>query len=318
MDEKISVIVPIYNVEKYLHRCIESIINQTYRNIEIILVNDGSTDDSKNICEKYLNKDKRIKLINKKNGGLSEARNAGLKKATGEIVSFIDSDDFIETNFYEYMLAEMKKTNSDIAICGTSIDYENGKKREKVNLTEEILDSKEAIIKLNSFSSFDMSVCNKIFKRDIVKNIEFPIGKKSEDYFVTYKYLDKAKKIVVLPKAMYHYYQRPNSISRGKVNISYDYIEGSLRQKEYIEKRYPDIQNVANTAYAFSYIAVYNRYIENDADLPREKKKKFKKEVKKYIKYIISNEYINNLKKIQAIVFSYNLFLYKLLIKILK
>ena len=125
--KKISVIVPVYNVERYLKRCIESIINQTYKDLEIILVDDGSTDSSGNICDEYKKIDKRISVIHKKNGGLSDARNEGLKVVTGTYIAFVDSDDFLDLDMYEYMQKNIEKENADIVICGTKIDYDNGK-----------------------------------------------------------------------------------------------------------------------------------------------------------------------------------------------
>ena len=126
--EKISVIVPIYNVEKYLEKCLDSIINQTYKNLEIILVNDGSTDSCRDIMEKYAKLDKRIIIVDKTNGGLSDARNAGTKIATGKLISYIDSDDYIEKDMIEYLYKGIKEYNSDISICGTIVEYEWGKK----------------------------------------------------------------------------------------------------------------------------------------------------------------------------------------------
>jgi len=312
--EKISVIVPIYNVEKYLERCIESIIGQTYQNLEIILVDDGSPDNCGKICDAYMKKDERIKVIHKENGGLSDARNAGQKIATGEYISFIDSDDYIDKDMYQYMIEEMKRANAEIAICGTKIEFENGKMIIKSNPIDEVLDSREAIIKMNSFSSFNMSVWNKLYKKNIVENIEFPFGKKSEDYYVMFRYFDKANKIILLKEAKYHYIQRENSISRGK-NISEDYIEGSEKQQEFIREKYPDIEFVGNTAYAFSYIAVYNRYIKNKKKLNKDKRKKFQKEVKRYIGDIQNNPYISKKKKIQASIFCINLSIYKILFR---
>lgn len=315
--KKISVIVPIYNVEKYLKKCIDSIINQTYSNLEIILVDDGSPDNCGKICDEYQVQDSRIKVIHKKNGGLSDARNAGIKEATGEIISFIDSDDFIDLDMYEYMLNEMQKENADIVICGTKIDFEKGKTNIKRAEERKILKSKDALIELNSFKSFDMAVWNKLYKKEIIEGIFFPVGKKSEDYFVMYQYFDRAKNILILPEAKYHYIQRANSISRGK-NITHDYIEGSKQQKAFFDKKYPEISFVGNTAYAFSYIAIYNRYIKNKLKISKNLKKKFKAEVKKYIKDIKRNPYISNTKKFQAQIFSKSILLYCCIIKLLK
>ena len=315
--KKISVIIPIYNVEKYLKRCIESVMNQTYSNLEIILVDDGSPDNCGKICDEYQEKDSRIKVIHKKNGGLSDARNAGIKIATGEIISYIDSDDYIDKDMYEYMLSEMIREDADIVICGTKIDYDDGTTRIKNSESRKVLNTKDALIELNSFKSFDMAVWNKLYKREIIDGISFPIGKKSEDYFVMYQYFDRAKKILILPEAKYHYIQRANSISRGK-NVTHDYIEGSKQQKAFFDKKYPEISFVGNTAYAFSYIATYNRYLKNKLQLPQNLKKQFKNEVKKYINDIRRNPYITKAKKMQAIIFSHNILLYNILIKLIK
>lgn len=314
--KKISVIIPIYNVEKYLKRCIESIIKQTYSNLEIILVDDGSPDGCAKICGEYKNKDERIVVIHKKNGGLSDARNAGLKVATGEIISYIDSDDYVDLDMYEKMTKAMEEKNADIVVCGTNIDYEDGHTKVKCEKEEKSFNREEALIELNSFKSFDMAVWNKLYKREVVDKIEFPVGKKSEDYFVMYQYFARAKKVVIINQAKYHYFQRSNSISRGK-NVTHDYIEGSKSQKEFFEKNFPDLNYVGNTAYAFSYIATYNRYIKNELKMTNEMKKEFKKEVRKYLKDINGNSHISRSKKIQATLFSYSLFIYKIALKVI-
>jgi glycosyltransferase involved in cell wall biosynthesis len=314
--KKISVIIPIYNVEKYLKRCIESIIKQTYSNLEIILVDDGSPDGCAKICDEYKNKDERIVVIHKKNGGLSDARNAGLKVATGEIISYIDSDDYVDLDMYEKMTKAMEEKNADIVVCGTNIDYEDGHTKVKCEKEEKSFNREEALIELNSFKSFDMAVWNKLYKREVVDKIEFPVGKKSEDYFVMYQYFARAKKVVIINQAKYHYFQRSNSISRGK-NVTHDYIEGSKSQKEFFKKNFPDLNYVGNTAYAFSYIATYNRYIKNELKMTNEMKKEFKKEVRKYLKDINGNSHISRSKKIQATLFSYSLFIYKIALKVI-
>ena len=162
-----------------------------------------------------------------------------------------------------------------------------------------------------------MSVWNKLYKKSVIDGIMFPVGKKSEDYFVMYRYFDRAQKVVVLPEAKYHYIQRENSISRGK-EITYDYIEGSKSQKNFIDQKHPEISYVGNTAYAFSYVATYNRCIKYKVQLSKDKKEMFKNEVKKYLKDICRNSYISKNKKIQACIFAYSLSLYKVIVKTIK
>lgn len=211
----------------------------------------------------------------------------------------------------------MKSNNADIGICGTIIEYENGTKKIRKNDKIEVLDAKEAMIRINSFSYFSIEVWNKLYKRKIVSEIKFPIGKKSEDYFVMYKYFENAQNIVLLPEAKYHYYQRKNSISRS-VNINFDYIEGSEKQKKFIDTKYPDISFVGNTAYAFSYITIFNICIDQGVKLDKKNKLKFKKEVQKNLKDVIKNRYIKIQKKFQAIIFATSLNIYSFIIKKVK
>jgi len=222
MKEIISVIVPIYSVEKYLSRCIESIINQTYRNIEIILVNDGSPDNCGQICDEYAKKDERIYVIHKKNGGLSDARNAGLKIAKGEYISFVDSDDWIHEKYIEKLYDLITKSNADISMCDfikTSDD------NVKVDNSNEEITEYSNIEALDLLMGGKLNVqfvvsWGKLYKRRLFENIKFPIGRIHEDEFTTYKLLYKAKKIVFTTSKLLFYWQREDSImGTGEYNI---------------------------------------------------------------------------------------------------
>ena len=214
MNKKISIVVPIYNVEKYLERCIKSLINQTLKEIEIILVNDGSTDSSPEICNKYAERDKRIIVVNKKNGGLSDARNEGLKYANSDYVWFVDSDDYVEIDSCEslYSIIEEKKPDIISFMYNEIISGEIKNKRNYMNDIKE-LSFKEAYSIYLKDKGIGTSSWGKIFKRNIIEGIEFPIGKKAEDLATTYKFLEKAKKIIILDKALYNYDRRDDSIT---------------------------------------------------------------------------------------------------------
>ena len=177
--DKISVIVPVYNVEKYLSKCIDSILSQTYKNLEIILVDDGSPDSSPKICDKYKERDNRIKVIHKKNGGLASARNAGMDIATGKYIGFVDSDDMIAEDMYEVLLENMIKSNAEIAVCYKTDILENlqtGK-----GIVEE-LNKTQALKKMVLGIEFGSHACDKLFKREIlVSDIRFPEGKTYEE-----------------------------------------------------------------------------------------------------------------------------------------
>ncbi|MDQ1000338.1 glycosyltransferase involved in cell wall biosynthesis [Neobacillus niacini] len=226
VNQKISVIVPIYNVEKYLPQCIESIINQTYKNLEVILVNDGSPDNSGEVCNFYRSKDNRIKVIHKDNGGLSEARNIGLDNASGDYVSFIDSDDYIHERFYEILFNMIISTNAEIAQCGFTKVYEE--KNIKGNIKNQVIvptSNKNILNKIESLTSLfnqdyvvSVVVWNKLYRKELFDNIRFPVGKIHEDEFTTYQLLYKSKKLALTKIPLYYYLQRTNSIMGEKFN----------------------------------------------------------------------------------------------------
>lgn len=206
IDSLISVIVPIYNREKFLDKCIESIVNQSYRNLEIILVNDGSTDNSLDICKKWADNDNRIKIIDKKNGGVSSARNAGLDLATGEYIGFVDGDDFIEEDMYSSLMSYI---DSDVDIvCGRLIYYKNFcevegthfKSDSKLYTSDEILNCF-----FKTQNSEWVSLCNKVFKRNIFEGIQFPDGRVFEDYAISPLLYYRSNKIYYLNKKVYYY-----------------------------------------------------------------------------------------------------------------
>lgn len=221
----ITVIVPVYNVEKYLSKCIESIINQTYSDLEIILIDDGSTDRSGEICDEYQKKDNRIKVIHKKNGGLSDARNWGLNIATGKYIAFLDSDDWIDKDLYKQLYNLINKYNSDIAICNFKNAYS-----EDIELIysdkEEVYSNVQALEKIYSEQYLQMIVAwNKLYRAEIIKDKRYPVGKIHEDEFLTPILLERANKIVYTNSELIYYRQTPNSIMNSKFNIKrLDYL----------------------------------------------------------------------------------------------
>lgn len=246
----ISVIVPIYNVEKFLPYSIESILNQTYSNLEIILVNDGSIDKSKYICEMYQSKDKRIKLINQKNQGVSAARNIGINNATGDYIGFIDSDDRVSFEFFEYLYKLIKETDSDIAECASiQISEEDLFNHEyKFDSTENLsyitTDSIGALHRIHNEDKYiigkSLVVWNKLYKSKLFENIQFPEGKRYEDDFTTYKIFNKIEKLVSTEKILYNYVQRKDSIMHQ--NFSLKRLDALDAFNEHVEffKNFPD------------------------------------------------------------------------------
>jgi glycosyltransferase involved in cell wall biosynthesis len=207
MSDLISIIVPVYNMEQYLDRCMSSILNQTYKNLEIILVDDGSTDSSPQICEDYALKDDRIKVIHKENGGLSDARNAGLKIATGDYIGYVDSDDWIELDMYERMYRVCIGNNAELAVCRYFREYDDKTIDDGTDRCE-VLDRNEILeIYITDKDGYMIynSVWSKLFKRELVEGVMFPKGKNSEDIMYTTKALCKLEKAVYIDACLYHY-----------------------------------------------------------------------------------------------------------------
>ncbi|MCL2253121.1 MAG: glycosyltransferase [Lachnospiraceae bacterium] len=223
MQYKISVIIAIYNIEPYLKRCLDSVINQTYRELEIILVNDGSADQSGMICDEYAAGDERIKVIHKANGGLSDARNAGMELMTGDFVGFVDGDDFIDSDMYESMIWALTENHGQIAVCRYRQVDSDG------NILSNIVTSGETnnfsrTEALNIFISEDdkykimPAVWSKLFSREIVCGLSFAVGKTSEDIMFTTSALCRASRVVYLDKAFYNYVtDRDDSIMNKKI-----------------------------------------------------------------------------------------------------
>lgn len=272
MNKLITVIVPIYNVKKYLSNCVESLIGQTYNNLEIILVNDGSTDNSGKIIDKYAQKDKRIKVIHKQNGGVSSARNEGLKIATGDYITFVDSDDFINIKTYEILYNLLKKYNSDIVMCEAVKVYENdeGKiiapKLKIHNIKEEVINSCKAIKLMIMDGNVGNFACTKLFKKELFQNILFPEGKVYEDAGTIYKVVHNANKIVYTNQKLYNYFYGrvgaiTSSFSEKKI---LDSLEAYYGQYTFILKNYPEIEEYAMITWIRMYTSAMEKICMNN------------------------------------------------------
>lgn len=309
MEAKVSVIVPVYNVEKYLNKCIETLINQTYKNLEIILVNDGSTDNSYALCEEYARRDMRIKVINKENGGLSDARNAGLKIATGKYISFIDSDDYVELDMIYNLYQGIIKFDADICCCGKVLEYE--KNNILVNNTNEFcVESEEALRKMLIGDNIDNSACDKLFKIALFENIEFPVNRYFEDIATVYKVFLKSKKVAHINNIGYHYAIRKNSISTEKFSKKqFDALTFTKEMVKNIVKIYPKLEEEANAFLFLEYITTM-RKIKRSENYQEFKRTyiEIKKEFNKQIVTILKNKYIPLYKKIMALLVFFNLF----------
>ena len=233
----LSVVVPVYNVEKFLKRCVDSIIAQSYRNLEIILVDDGATDSSGAICDEFQTKDARIKVIHQKNGGLSAARNAGLRAAVGEYLAFVDADDYIAEDMYSAMIEALEKYDLDIIICSSYRDKNGEITGDQGNGSIKIMHHDEVL--LRAMDDYEASAWNKVYKKALWNNLEFPVGRLFEDTAVSYLYFDKAQKIGFLNRAFYYYVKNTNSITQTsfKPKGRYDYYKGYAERLAFAERK---------------------------------------------------------------------------------
>ncbi len=218
-DDLISIIVPIYNVKKYLNQSIESIINQTYKNLEIILVDDGSNDGCYQICEEFGKKDKRIKIIHKENGGLSDARNVGIDNSKGKYLAFVDSDDYIDCSYIDKLYTILKEKKVHIAQCGFYKVDEFGNIIDQMSSSKfECVSGRDFIINMMENRWENVVVWNKLYDRNLFDNIRFPKGKIHEDEFTTYKLVNN-NSVAILPICLYYYRQNNSGITRSEYTI---------------------------------------------------------------------------------------------------
>ena len=312
----ISVIVPIYKVERYLAKCIDSILAQTYSNLEIILVDDGSPDMCGEICDDYALKDERINVIHKENGGLSSARNAGIDIAQGEYIGFVDSDDYIEPYMYEKLYCAIEQNNCRLAVCNINYVFENGKVVPKCDKEKDkLMDFEEAIIEMNTYRIFDMGAWSKLYHKDLFKTIRFPVGKLSEDFFIMPQIFDKAQRISYVSTPCYNYFQRQNSITKNK-KINHDFIEAAFEQMHFLDEKYPQLKVLSHTSYASANLTVYDFYIKNGVKCPKDKVREFKSAIMENRLYINKANFMPKAKKIQFRLFMLNRCLYQIAFKI--
>ncbi len=243
----VSIIVPCYNVEQYLPKCIESILNQSYANWELILIDDGSPDSSGNICDSYADKDNRIRVIHKENGGLSSARNAGIDIAKGEYITCLDSDDYWHKDFLKVLLNYSKQYNAEIVQCGFRKVKDNCIDKNEHPGRVNLYDNHSVFIK----QACKITIWAKLYKRNLFEEIRMPIGKINEDDYTTWKLYFKAKKICVLTGCFYYYRINPHSImAKQKKEIRLDFIDAYNERISFFNKKsIRDLEDISRLQY---------------------------------------------------------------------
>lgn len=291
MNNLISVIVPIYNVEAWLNQCIKSIVSQTYQNIEILLIDDGSTDSSGILCDEWKKKDSRIKVIHKVNGGLSDARNAGISIANGEFITFIDSDDIIEADMIEYLVTLINQEDIDMSVCQKALIDESGnlispitKQLEKVSL---IKGRENCMRHFLSSSDIDTVAWGKLYKTSMFDDVRYPMGRYHEDVFTTYKLIAKCNSIAVGSGQKYFYRIRQGSITQTLFSQKHmDAILGKEEQAIFIQNNFPNLYPIAQGDIVYACNQCIFRLAKSDTPYQpfvKDFKSRYSKNIKSYL-----------------------------------
>lgn len=307
----ISVIVPVYNVEKYLERCVKSIAAQTYKDLEILLIDDGSTDKSGKMCDDFQQTDSRIKAFHKQNGGLSDARNYGIEHSAGEFISFVDSDDYIDEKMLETLHRLITENDADLAVCSAMDVFED----KEVTQVKEIKE-----FNLNKVESYKYmlrgdgipSACNKLYKRQTVGNVRFPVGKLYEDGFFTPQILKRVEKTAVTSKPMYYYFRRADSITTKPFRKGdLDVIEAYDKCVKQVKELCPEALPYAEFRYRNAYFNVLDKMLMRDDCKEIPEYKQVVKYLKKHTVQIVKDPGFGKMRKIAAVALKFSVPLYK-------
>lgn len=310
----ISVIVPVYRVEKYIHKCVDSILSQTFSDFEVILVDDGSPDACGDICEAYADQDSRVRVIHKQNGGLSDARNAGIPYAVGEYVIFIDSDDYVEHDMFEYMYQNVRRANADMATCGIYEVYNN-----RIEQQEEerdfVCSGEEAFRCILRGHTIRGEIWNKLIRRSCMVGLEFPKGRLYEDIYYTVDLMQRIDTVAVGTKPKYYYLHRTDSITgRAYRPQLFDIIDGYTKNYEVVKRIFPSLEQEAQCLWIWSRFIVLDKMLMEENYRSIENYRELIRFIRKHIKEIIKNPYFLPKRKISAIVLLVNVKLYRKLV----
>ena len=315
-NELISIIVPVYKVEKYLEKCVKSILKQTYTNLEIILVDDGSPDKCGQLCDELAKTDDRIIVFHKENGGLSDARNYGVERANGEYIGFVDSDDYIHECMYEELYKAIKRSGTSIAECGVTRVYKNTLRPHYEGEDYFLVLDREGYLReyLENKRLYGSAWC-KLIHKDLAKKIKFPTGKIYEDAFYTLELLKTVDRYTLISGNYYYYYIRENSITtRPFSSKDMDYIEIMNKIQDYTLSNFPIFKEQLSIRLSFAYISIFNQLLEvNDYKTKKEYKILKDKLKDNYFKVLVNKKAPRSLKA-AILLLSINERLYKFML----
>lgn len=312
---EISIIVPVYNVEQYLEKCVDSILNQTFKDFELILVDDGSPDNSGAICDQYAEKDSRVRVIHKENGGLSDARNAGIDVAKGKYLGFIDSDDYIAEDMYELLYTNIIKEDANLSICGIYHVYEGKEPAKKIEKYM-VLNRDEATVLIFHGNQISDHAVNKLYSRSIFSELRYPRGKYHEDSFTIVGILDQCDKVVVDTKQRYFYYHRDDSITSQVFSKKHlEYITAWEQNEAKVAGRSKEIVDAAHQRVCFANFMVLDKIVNADMEKSVLEVNTIVSYLKENYFFIMKNKVFTRNRKIALNMLMINLSFYKLISK---
>ncbi|MCC4122244.1 glycosyltransferase [Enterococcus faecalis] len=312
---KISIIVPVYNVEKYLEKCVRSILAQTFTDFELILVDDGSPDSSGAMCDQFAEKDQRVKVIHKENGGLSDARNAGIELATGEYLGFVDSDDYIADDMYELLYTNIVKEDADLSICGIYDVYE-GKEPIVKSLIQGTFSREEALLLILQGNIISVHAVNKLYKRKLFADLRYPKGKYHEDSFIIVDLLSECQKVSIDSTQKYYYYHRMGSINTETFSDKqFEFIEAWEKNELKLKGKGAVIEEAAHQRVCFANFLVLDKILISNASKEKETKQIVRYLRKNFI-FIMKNKVFTKSRKLSMILLMFGLPFYKIPIKL--
>lgn len=318
--EQISVVIPVYNVEEYLERCLESVVSQTYKALEIICINDGSTDNSLEICQEFQKRDNRIRIVDQENKGLAAVRNIGIREATSDYLYFIDSDDYIDTDFVEKLYVALKTNEADIAV--SNVRYENTKTAHC--LIKDLVTNKTVLNRietmqeyLNPTGGLGNYLVNKLYRKEMFDGISFPESKLFEDASTMFRILNNVNKTVIEQDVYYHYWIREDSItgSYGPETNNFDLLDANKVKTHFVCENYNELSSLV----FYQYFSAFSWYLNRSALLKIDNNI----QLRGYLKDLsaLKNKY--NIKmtlkhKVTYAVMCFNLNLYRMIYRLLK
>ncbi|HBF68620.1 MAG TPA: hypothetical protein DDW20_04825 [Firmicutes bacterium] len=307
----VSIVIPVYNVQDYLMECVDSAVEQTYKNLEIILVDDGSTDKSVSLCDEWKNKDSRIKVIHKINGGLSDARNVGIKECKGKYIFFLDSDDLIDIITIEKMVSIAEKKHVDVVTTNLFPFYDYLQIKNENELQIDEISNSEAMKRMFLSDRITLCSCGKLFLTKLWKNIEFPKGLLYEDYATTFYVFGKSNMVAIINNSHFYYYRmRNNSIIHSSMSnrnfVIFDIAEGVTK---YIASTFPEIKEYAEYMELVTNLKFLKRIMDVGFNAYAEVQKRAMKCIEKY-KYLIKRPWAKTSDKIKVKLLSINKYVF--------